>query len=120
MKTKKRIEEKKKKKKNKNNNTNVVVVILVRVLYDNRKMSTHRKTKKQKIIPITIEITVDKCIECNGCESKIYQLIEDYFFIECEQHHSFCTACFANKEKQKGCDHRLQFCCGKRNKTYLP
>ena len=81
-------------------------------------MSTHRKTKKQEIIPITIEITVDECIECNGCQSEIYPMIEDYFIIECEQHHSFCTACFALKVQEKGCDHKLQCCCQKREKEF--
>ena len=81
-------------------------------------MSRQRQSKKQKIDPITITITIDECIQCNGCESQIYPMIEDYFIIDCEQHHSFCTACFAMKVKKKGCDHKVECCCRKREEEF--
>ena len=38
-------------------------------------------------------------------------MIEDYFIIDCEHHHSFCTSCFDLKVQEKGCDHKIQCCC---------
>mmetsp|Transcript_3291 Transcript_3291/g.3488 ORF Transcript_3291/g.3488 Transcript_3291/m.3488 type:complete len:94 (-) Transcript_3291:249-530(-) len=32
--------------------------------------------------------------------------------------HSLCTKCFANKVKEKGCDHKLKCCCGKRENVF--
>jgi len=44
-------------------------------------------------------------------------MIEDYFIIAYEQHHSFCTSCFAFIVEEKRCDHKFQCCCGKREKV---
>ena len=45
-------------------------------------------------------------------------MIEDYFIIDYEKPHSFCTACFARKVHEKGCNHKLQCCCRKRKKEF--
>ena len=38
--------------------------------------------------------------------------------IDCGNQHSLCTKYFANKVKQKGCDYKLQCCCGKRENVF--
>ena len=45
--------------------------------------------EKQKIDPLTIEITINERRQCRCCKCNIYQLIEDHFILDCEQHHSF-------------------------------
>ena len=107
-------EQKQNRKREKRNSSNTIS----RSTYENRKKSRQKQPKKQKIVSIFIEITINKFIQCNGCESKIYSMIEDYFIIYSEQHHSFCTACFALKVQEKGCDHKPHCYCGKREKEF--
>jgi len=38
--------------------------------------------------------------------------------IYCVHQHSLCTKCFANKVEEKGCDHKLKGCCGKRENVF--
>ena len=38
--------------------------------------------------------------------------------IGCGHQHSLCTKCFANKVKERGCDHKLKCCCGKRDNVF--
>ena len=92
----------------------IVVVGVIVVLFGNNKMSRLRQPKKQKIDPISITITINERIECSGCILDIYPVVNDYFMVDCGNQHSLCTKCFANKVKEKGCDHKLKCCCGKR------
>ena len=38
--------------------------------------------------------------------------------VDCGQHHSFCTAYFALKVQEKGCDNKLKCCGVKREKEF--
>ena len=38
--------------------------------------------------------------------------------VDCGNQHLLCTKCFAIKVKEKGCDHKLKCCCGKREKVF--
>ena len=96
----------------------IVVVGIIVVLFGNRKMSRQRQPKKQKNDPITIEITIKERIECSGCRSNIYPVVNDYFMVDCGNQHWLCTKCFAIKVKGKGCDHKLKCCCGKRENVF--
>ena len=98
--------------------TVVVEVEVIGVLFGNNKMSWLREPKKQKIDPITITITINERIECSGCRSNIYPVVNDYFMVDCGNQHWLCTKCFAIKVKGKGCDHKLKCCCGKRENVF--
>ena len=76
--------------------------------------------KKQMIDPITIEIPINERKEYSGCRSDIYPAVEEYLLVDCVNQHSLCTKCFANKMKEKGCDHKLKCCYGKRENVFIP
>ena len=38
--------------------------------------------------------------------------------IDCGNQHSLCTKFSANKVKERGCDHKLKCCCGKRENVF--